>query len=105
MTAKRVVIVGGGGAGDAAAVGLRKRGFDGEVEILSADSDRPYDRPYLSKEFLRGEVELKKVFLHDEADYSKERIGLRLQQRVVGGSLADHTLSLQGGGEASFDVL
>src|SRR6266571_7633410 len=105
MTAKRVVIVGGGGAGDAAAFALRKRGFDGEVAILSADSDRPYDRPYLSKEFLRGEVELKKVFLHDEGEYAKERIELRLQQRVVGGSLADRTLSLQGGGDVSFDVL
>jgi len=105
MTAKRVVIVGGGGAGDAAAFGLRKRGFDGEVAILSADSDRPYDRPYLSKEFLRGEVELKKVFLHDEAEYSKEKIELRLQERVVGGSLADRTVSLQSGGEVGFDVL
>ena len=105
MTAKRVVIVGGGGAGDAAAFALRKRGFDGEVAILSADSDRPYDRPYLSKEFLRGEVELKKVFLHDEAEYSKERIELRLQERVVGGSLEDRTVSLQSGGEVGFDVL
>ena len=105
MTAKRVVIVGGGGAGDAAAFALRKRGFDGEVAILSADSDRPYDRPYLSKEFLRGEVELKKVFLHDEAEYAKERIELRLQERVVGGSLADRTVSLQSGGEVGFDVL
>jgi 3-phenylpropionate/trans-cinnamate dioxygenase ferredoxin reductase subunit len=105
MTAKRVVIVGGGGAGDAAAFALRKRGFDGEVAILSADSDRPYDRPYLSKEFLRGEVELKKVFLHDEAEYSQERIELRLQERVVGGSLDDRTVSLQSGGEVGFDVL
>ena len=54
MTADRVVIVGGGGGGDAAAFALRKRGFDGEITILSADLDRPYDRPYLSKEFLRG---------------------------------------------------
>jgi len=105
MTARRVVIVGGGGAGDAAAFALRKRGFDGEVAILSADSDRPYDRPYLSKEFLRGEVELKKVFLHDEAEYAKERIELRLQERVVGGSLEDRTVSLQSGGEVGFDVL
>src|SRR5712664_1964446 len=105
MTARRVVIVGGGGAGDAAAFALRKRGFDGEVAILSADSDRPYDRPYLSKEFLRGEVELKKVFLHDESEYSKEKIDLHLQERVVGGSRTDRTLSLQGGGEVRFDVL
>ena len=105
MTAKRVVIVGGGGAGDAAAFALRKKGFGGEVVILSADRDRPYDRPYLSKEFLRGEVELEKVFLHDEADYSKERIELRLQQRVVAGSLAGKTLSLQSGDEVKFDSL
>ena len=70
----RVVIVGGGGAGDAAAFALRKRGFDGEILILSADHDRPYDRPYLSKEFLRGEIETPKVFLHEESDYARERI-------------------------------
>jgi 3-phenylpropionate/trans-cinnamate dioxygenase ferredoxin reductase subunit len=101
----RVVIVGGGGAGDAAAFALRKKGFDGEVVIVSADNNRPYDRPYLSKEFLRGEVELPKVFLHDEADYSKEKIELRLNQRVLGGSLAERTLELEGGGKVSFDVL
>jgi 3-phenylpropionate/trans-cinnamate dioxygenase ferredoxin reductase subunit len=102
---KRVVIVGGGGAGDAAAFALRKKGFDGEVVILSADHNRPYDRPYLSKEFLRGEVELAKVFLHAEDDYSKEKIELRLNQRVVGGSLAGRTVTLEGGGEVVFDVL
>ena len=105
MTAKRVVIVGGGGGGDAAAFALRKRGFDGEITIISADLDRPYDRPYLSKEFLRGEVDLQKVFLHDEAEYSKERIELRLQERVVGGSLQDRRLSLQSGREVGFDTL
>jgi len=105
MTAKRVVIVGGGGAGDAAAFALRKRGFDGEVVIISADRDRPYDRPYLSKEFLRGEVDLQKVFLHEEAEYAKERIDIRLQQRVVAASLAERTLSLQSGDEVKFDAL
>lgn len=102
---KRVVIVGGGGVGDATAFALRKRGFDGEVVILSADHNRPYDRPYLSKEFLRGEVELPKVFLHGEGDYSKEKIELRLNQRVIGGSLADHKVTLEGGDEVDFDVL
>ena len=105
MTTKQVVIVGGGGGGDAAAFALRKKGYDGEVTILSADRDRPYDRPYLSKEFLRGEVELPKVFLHEEADYSREKIEIRLQERVVGGSLRDRTLSLQSGGEVRFGTL
>jgi 3-phenylpropionate/trans-cinnamate dioxygenase ferredoxin reductase subunit len=102
---KRAVIVGGGGGGDAAAFALRKRGFDGEVVVLSADRDRPYDRPYLSKEFLRGEVELAKVFLHEEADYTREKVDLRLQQKVAGGSLADRRVLLEDGGEIEFDVL
>ena len=105
MAVKRVVIVGGGGAGDAAAFALRKKGFDGEVVILSADHNRPYDRPYLSKEFLRGEVELPKVFLHAEDDYANEKVELRLNQTVVGGSLAGRRLALEDGGKVSFDVL
>ena len=105
MAVKRVVIVGGGGAGDAAAFALRKKGFDGEVVIFSADENRPYDRPYLSKEFLRGEVELPKVFLHDEAEYSRQKIELHLNQRVVGGSLAGRTVELEGGSKTGFDVL
>src|SRR5213080_4397579 len=89
MSSKRVVIVGGGGTGDYAAFTLRKKGFEGEIAILSADRDRPYDRPYLSKEFLRGEIDAPKVFLHDEADYGRERVDL----------------TLEGGGEVPFDVL
>ena len=100
----RVVIVGGGGTGDAAAFALRKRGFDGEIVILSADRDRPYDRPYLSKEFLRSEVELPKVFLHEEADYVRERIDLRLASPVIGGSLRERTVTVSAG-EVAFDVL
>ena len=100
----RVVIVGGGGTGDAAAFALRKRGFDGEIVILSADRDRPYDRPYLSKEFLRSEVELPKVFLHEEADYVRERIDLRLASPVIGGSLQERTVTVSAG-EVAFDVL
>jgi 3-phenylpropionate/trans-cinnamate dioxygenase ferredoxin reductase subunit len=105
MAVTRVVIVGGGGAGDAAAFALRKRGFDGKVTIISADHDRPYDRPYLSKEFLRGEVELPKVFLHDEAEYAKQEIELQLNRRVTGGSLSAGKLAVDGGGEVEFEAL
>ncbi len=102
---KRIVIVGGGGTGDAAAFALRKQGFDGMVTIISADRDRPYDRPYLSKEFLRGEVELPKVFLHEEADYAKQGIELQLNRKVTGGSIQGGKLAVDGGGEVEFDAL
>jgi 3-phenylpropionate/trans-cinnamate dioxygenase ferredoxin reductase component len=101
----RVVIVGGGGVGDAAAFALRKRGFDGEVVIVSADRDRPYDRPYLSKEFVRGEIDAPKVFLHSEDDFARERVELRLESRVKGGSMRDRRLELADGGHLDFDVL
>src|SRR5256886_3333746 len=101
----RAVVVGGGGTGDYAAFTLRKRGFDGEITIISADRDRPYDRPYLSKEFLRGEIEPPKVFLHDESDYAKERIELHLEQHVTGGSLTERRLTVAGGADVPFDTL
>jgi 3-phenylpropionate/trans-cinnamate dioxygenase ferredoxin reductase subunit len=102
---KRVVIVGGGGVGDAAAFALRKGGFDGMVTIISADRDRPYDRPYLSKEFLRGQVELPKVFLHEESEYAKQGIELQLNRKVTGGSISGGKLAVDGGGEVEFDAL
>src|ERR1700687_1349220 len=105
MAPPRAVIVGGGGTGAAAAFALRKRGFAGDVTILSADRDRPYDRPYLSKEFLRGEVELPKVFLHDDSEYATQRIDLQLNTRVTGGSLSARKLSLESGGEIAFATL
>jgi len=105
MATRRVVIVGGGGTGDYAAFTLRKQGFDGEITILSMDRDPPYDRPYLSKEFLRNEIERPKVFLHEDADYAKERIDLRLEQRVTGGSLRERTLTVDGAADVAFDTL
>ena len=105
MAKKRVVIVGGGSGGDAAAFALRKKGFDGEVVILSADQDRPYDRPYLSKEYLRGEIELPKVYLHEEAEYSRQGIELRLKTRVESASTGERSVHLEGGKQVKFDVL
>jgi 3-phenylpropionate/trans-cinnamate dioxygenase ferredoxin reductase subunit len=75
------------------------------ITLISSDRDRPYDRPYLSKEFLRGEVELPKVFLHEEADYSKQGIELQLNRKVTGGSIPGGKLAVDGGGEVEFDVL
>src|SRR5436309_1468972 len=105
MAEGRVVIVGGGSGGDAAAFALRKKGFQGEVVIVSADQDRPYDRPYLSKEFLRGEVELQKVYLHGEDEYDRQGIKLHLSARATGGSLSERRLVLEGGKSLEFDTL
>ena len=51
------VIVGAGMAGGKAAEALREAGFDGRVVVLGAEAERPYERPPLSKDYLRGEAD------------------------------------------------
>ena len=57
------VIVGAGMAGGKAAETLREEGFDGRIVLVGAESHRPYERPPLSKEYLRGEAGPEKVWL------------------------------------------
>ena len=49
------VIVGAGMAGGKAAETLREEGFDGGVVLIGAEPERPYERPPLSKDYLRGD--------------------------------------------------
>jgi NADPH-dependent 2,4-dienoyl-CoA reductase/sulfur reductase-like enzyme/nitrite reductase/ring-hydroxylating ferredoxin subunit len=68
------LVVGGGAAGFAAAVTLRKEGFDGRVIIATAEVELPYDRPSLSKEFLSGDMDPGWVPLKDEQFYVDMKI-------------------------------
>ena len=71
-----IVIVGAGSAGAKAAEALRKDGFEGRVLLFGTEAHRPYIRPPLSKEYLRGEAERDKVFVHPEAWYAEQRVEL-----------------------------
>ena len=58
-----VLIVGAGAAGSACAEALRAGGFDGSVLLAGRDVDPPYERPYCSKDYLRGDVEREHTYL------------------------------------------
>ncbi len=58
MSSSPVVIAGAGHAGVQAAASLREDGFDGEIVLLSDEKDLPYQRPPLSKAFLKGEMDI-----------------------------------------------
>ena len=59
------IIVGASLAGAKAAETLRQEGFDGRVVLVGTEDERPYERPPLSKDYLRGEVGREKVYVHD----------------------------------------
>ena len=78
-----VVIAGGGLAGATAAFALREHGFEGRVVLVSEEAEPPYERPALSKEYLRGEKPLDKVFVRPLADYETHDIELLRGRRAV----------------------
>ena len=80
----RIVIVGGGAAGFAAAEMLRRRGFNGALTILSADTTPPCDRPNLSKDYLAGTAPEDWIALKGDDFYRDLEIDLRLNQEALG---------------------
>jgi 3-phenylpropionate/trans-cinnamate dioxygenase ferredoxin reductase component len=82
MSTKQTYVVAGGGlAGAKAAETLRSEGFVGRIVILGDEAERPYERPPLSKEYLRGEAEAR-PFVHDENFYAEHEIELELGDSV-----------------------
>ncbi len=91
-----VVIVGAGLAGAKAAEALRKDGYDGRIRLFGSERHRPYIRPPLSKEYLRGDAELDKVFVHPEAWYAEQRVDLEPSTTVAAIDARAHEVVLDG---------
>ena len=73
---RKVVIVGAGAAGTAAAEMLRRCGFDGDVTVVDDDSGSPYDRPNLSKDYLAGNAPEEWIPIRPDGFYAEHRIEL-----------------------------
>ena len=70
------VIVGASLAGAKAAETLREEGFDGRLVLIGNETERPYERPPLTKDYLRAESPREKVYVHAEAFYREHDIEL-----------------------------
>ena len=99
------VIVGASLAGAKAAETLREEGFDGRVVLIGAEDERPYERPPLSKDYLRGEVGREKVYVHDEGFYAEHDIELRLGRTAVSLDTSSSELTLDDGERLRYDRL
>jgi NADPH-dependent 2,4-dienoyl-CoA reductase/sulfur reductase-like enzyme/nitrite reductase/ring-hydroxylating ferredoxin subunit len=103
--AERVVIIGGGGAGFAAAEMLRREGFAGDVTVFSADDAAPYDRPNCSKDYLAGNAPEDWMPLRPLDFYRDQSISLELRSEVTEIDVKAHHVRLRDGRSAPFDKL
>jgi NADPH-dependent 2,4-dienoyl-CoA reductase/sulfur reductase-like enzyme/nitrite reductase/ring-hydroxylating ferredoxin subunit len=101
----RVVIVGGGAAGFAAAEMLRREGFAGELTLLSADDAAPYDRPNCSKDYLGGNALEDWMPLRSPEFYRDQAIDLQLRTHVTGVDVSARQVVLGDGQQLPFDRL
>lgn len=104
MYQKGIVVVGGGHGGSQVAASLRSEGYDGPLTLVSAEADVPYQRPPLSKAFLK-DPKHDLLPLRPQSFYDKERIALRLGVEVTALDLRAGTVTLSDGGVLAFDRL
>ncbi len=104
-TDRTFVIVGASLAGAKAAETLRAEGFGGRVVLVGEETERPYERPPLSKGYLLGTEQREKVFVHDAGWYAEHAVDLRLGTRATAVDPAGREVELAGGERLRYDKL
>jgi 3-phenylpropionate/trans-cinnamate dioxygenase ferredoxin reductase subunit len=97
------LLIGGGFASAHCAAELRKRGADGTVMLVGREPEPPYERPPLSKEYLRGEASREDAHVNPVSWYEENGVELRTGTNVMGLDLEGRTAKLQGGEEVAFE--
>jgi 3-phenylpropionate/trans-cinnamate dioxygenase ferredoxin reductase subunit len=100
-----VVIIGAGHAGGTLAALLRQYAFAGAITLIGDEPIAPYQRPPLSKAWLKGEADAEALMLKPESFYAEHDIDLRLNQTVVGIDRASKTVRLESGEAVGYDIL
>jgi 3-phenylpropionate/trans-cinnamate dioxygenase ferredoxin reductase subunit len=102
---RHIVIAGAGHAGGSAAAMLRQLGWTGAITLIGEEPLPPYQRPPLSKAWLKGEATADSLALRPAKFYPEATIELRLDMRVTGIDRPAKTVSLSDGGRLRYDFL
>ena len=104
MAAREVdfLLVGGGMASAHCAAELRRRGADGSILLAGREPEPPYERPPLSKDYIRGEARREDAFVNPAGWYEENAVELRTGINVMSLDPAARTAKLQGGEEVAF---
>ena len=98
-----IVIVGASVAGLRSAESLRQLGFEGRITMIGDEEHLPYDRPPLSKEMLRGDIDFGELVLRDAAGIAELNVELLVGAAVAGLDIADHRVILEDADTIAFD--
>src|SRR5450755_666740 len=101
----KIVIVGGGAAGFAAAEMLRREDYRGSIVMLSNDSAPPVDRPNLSKDYLAGSAPEDWLPLRPDSFYAEAEVDIQLQSDVASINTKTRNVTINGGETISYDRL
>jgi 3-phenylpropionate/trans-cinnamate dioxygenase ferredoxin reductase subunit len=99
------VIVGASLAGGTAAATLRQEGFDGEIILIGEEAHLPYERPPLSKQYLRGEMPFARTLVRPSGFYEDNRIDTRFGVAATRLEPTDRKVDLTTGGPVHYDKL
>lgn len=102
---ERIVIVGAGQAGAQAAVSLRMAGYQGALSIVGDEPAPPYQRPPLSKGYLKGELDAERLWLKPADYYAEEKIDLVTGSPVARIDMANRLVELSTGSALYWDRL
>jgi 3-phenylpropionate/trans-cinnamate dioxygenase ferredoxin reductase subunit len=105
MQRLRVVIVGASLAGATAAATLREEGFDGDIRLIGAEAQLPYNRPPLSKGYLRREEAFEGQLIKPAGYYAEQRIVLTLGTRATALDAKQKVVELEGRERVAYDRL
>ncbi len=101
----RVVIVGGGQAGAQTAVSLRQWGYNGEITLISEEGYPPYQRPPLSKAYMKGEMEEERLYLKADDWYKDNNVSVQLNICVEAIDRTDKYVLLSSGERLHYETL
>ncbi|ONI85579.1 FAD-dependent oxidoreductase [Saccharothrix sp. ALI-22-I] len=101
---QRIVIIGSGLAGAAAAGALRERGYTGDVVVFGREAHQPYELPALSKELLLGDID-EPHRVHEPDFYETQRVELRLKIEITRIDVGERVVVDSTGAAHSYDRL
>ena len=91
------LLIGGGLAAAQCAAELRRHGAEGSVLLIGREPEPPYERPPLSKEYLRGEAERADAYVNEPSWYEQNGVELLNGRNVMSLDPEARTVKVQGG--------